>query len=104
MPQTPYNAPVGVSYKNISGAGTITVKSGAGLLASINVNQAASAAAVTLYDNTAASGTKIGSIVYGAAATAPVSLPFGPNGGGINFNTGLVIVTSGSVDLTVAYR
>lgn len=99
MPQYPYNTAVGSAYQNIHNAGTTVVKSAPGVLHSIALNGGASAATVTLFDNTAASGTAIAQITLGAAVTAPMN----PVGYGVNFNTGLVAVATGTIDLTLSY-
>lgn len=80
---------------NISTATTTTVKSGAGLLHVLTINTAA-AGTITIYDNTAASGTKIATIAASAA---------GPNFiFDVVFTTGLTIVTAAASDITVSYR
>jgi hypothetical protein len=90
-------------YTHISTATTTTVKSGAGLLYAICWNKAVNAATDTIYDNTAASGTEIGIVteVVGGGA----GFPFGcTRYNGMQFNTGLTIVTSAASDLTVLYK
>jgi len=99
MSQQPYNAPVGLSYSHISNAGTNVVKTAPGMLQAININQGASAAAATVYDNIAGSGSVVAVITLGAAVTTPQPIPYG-----VNLTKGLAIVTTGSIDLTVVYR
>lgn len=86
---------------NITTATTTTVKSGAGFLHAIVINKGVLAGVITIYDNTAASGTKIGTITFGAAL---LSDPPGLALYDINFTTGLTIVTSAATDLTVSYH
>lgn len=88
-------------YQNITSATTTTVKSGKGTLARIVVNKAVLSGAITIYDNTAGSGTKIGTITYGAALLSdpPIVAEYE-----CQFSTGLTIVTSAATDLTVVYR
>jgi hypothetical protein len=78
----------------ISSATTTTVKSGAGVLHAIVIGETA-AGAITIYDNTAASGTTIGvlkaSIVEGTYIFDRA------------FSTGLTIVTAGASKLHVSY-
>jgi hypothetical protein len=78
----------------ISSATTTTVKSGAGVLHAIVVGETA-AGAITIYDNTAASGTTIGvlkaSIVEGTYVFDRV------------FSIGLTIVTAGASKIHVSY-
>ena len=52
----------------------------------------------TIYDNTAGSGTVIG-ILDAPATSDPVSLEYG-----VDFYTGLTIVTTGNWDLTIVYE
>lgn len=78
----------------ISSATTTTVKSGAGVLHAIVIGETA-AGAITIYDNTAASGTTIGvlkaSIVEGTYIFDRA------------FATGLTIVTGAASKLHVSY-
>lgn len=84
-----------LNYTNITSATTTTVKSGKGVLRSININTTA-AGAITVYDNTAASGTKI--------ATFPSSAVVGTRDFGCRFGTGLTIVTAAASDITVIWE
>lgn len=84
------------SYTNISAGATTVVKSGAGVLHSITVNTTA-AGAITVYDNTAASGTKIATI----AASPVIGSTFIYD---VSFGTGLTIVTAAASDITVSYK
>lgn len=84
-------------YKNITDQSTTTVKSGSGILHTICVNTPAATETITIYDNTAASGTKIGTITVYASINPCLTYD-------INFITGLTIVTAtASSDLTVSY-
>ena len=80
--------------QNITTATTTTVKSGAGVLGKIVVNTTA-AGSITIYDNTAASGTKIG--------TMKASIAEGSYSFDAAFTTGLTIVTAAASDITVCY-
>lgn len=76
------------------------MKSGAGRLQKIIFNKPLALSVVTIYDNTSASGTKIGTI------TLPVTLLSAEPVRDFNciFSTGLTIVTSGaSSDITIIY-
>jgi hypothetical protein len=69
------------------------------MLHSITFNTPAATETVTIYDNTAASGTKIETITV-PSSPAPVTLTYD-----VAFNTGLTIVTAtASGDITVAYQ
>jgi hypothetical protein len=85
------------TYQNITTAATTTVKSGFGNLHSIVIN-IPTANAITIYDNTSASGTKIGTITPTATAG------WGTYEYDVDFGTGLTIVTAGTPDITVCYR
>jgi len=89
-------SPVAVAprYVNISTATTTVVRVGAGTLRAIVANTPTGN--VTIYDNTAASGTKIGTIVFSSAA--PLVLQYG-----LEVNTGITIVTSAAADITVVF-
>ena len=82
------------SYSNITSGATTVVKSAAGHLHSITVN-ATAAGTITIYDNTAASGTKIG--------TLKASIVEGTYTFDVAFATGLTIVTGAASDITVSY-
>lgn len=81
---------------------TTVVKSGAGVLHTITLNKPVASSVITIYDNTSAAGTKIGTI------TLPGTLlTDGPHSAiyDVIFSTGLTIVTAtGASDITVAYR
>lgn len=90
------------SYNNIATATTTTIKSGSGFLHAISINTPVASSVITIYDNTAASGTKIATITLPA-----VLLAEGPYGVALNvsFSTGLTVVTAtGASDITVSYR
>ena len=84
-------------FVNITTATTTTVKSVAGVLCRIVVNKPITLGTVTIYDNTAGSGTKIGTITHSGAV--PYVLDYEAR-----FSTGLTIVTSGADDITVMYE
>ena len=94
------NVSVGWKFLNITLAAptTTVVKSGAGVLHTIVFNKPVATGVVTIYDNTAASGTLIGTITI-PASPLPVTLTFDAA-----FGTGLTIVTATAAqDLTVTY-
>lgn len=82
-------------YNNIASATTITVKSSRGKLKAIQVNTTANGA-ITIYDNTTATGTKIG--------TLKASIAEGTYHFGCDFFNGLTIVTAAASDITVIYE
>lgn len=82
-------------YRNIATGATTVVKTGIGVLKSITVNTTA-AGAITVYDNTAGSGTKI--------ATLKASIVEGTYTFDVAFKTGLTIVTAAASDITVSFR
>jgi len=82
------------SFANIATNTTTVVKSGSGHLHSIVVNTTA-AGAITVYNNTAGSGTKI--------ATMKASIVEGTYLFDLEFTTGLTIVTAAASDITVTF-
>lgn len=86
---------------HIAGAGTFEVQSSAGTLLSLNINDNPIGGTGTLYDTASPASLTdvIGILNFGTVA--PVSLPIGPDGRGVTLNHGLVIVTTGSADITV---
>lgn len=88
----------GYSFGNITDASTTTLKSGAGKLHSIVVNTRGVTSNVTVYDNTAGSGTKI--------ATIDTTLTTAVFEYDLAFTTGLTVVTTGGTpaDLTITYK
>lgn len=88
------------SYQNVATNTTTTVRTGAGVLHSIAVNKAVANGVITIYDNTAASGTKIGTITNPATLLdSAQTFEYG-----CGFTTGLTIVTSSTDDITVIWR
>jgi len=93
--------PGDVHYTHISGSGTTVVVSQAGArLRRISVNTPIASATITVYDNTAGSGT------VAALITLPstVSNPFGLDMWDMTMNTGLTLVVVGvGIDITVVW-
>lgn len=86
-------------YKNITTDTTTVVKSGVGILHTLTFNAPTATTVVTLYDNTAASGTKIGTITV-PASPMPVTLTYD-----VAFSIGLTVVTgTATSDITVSYQ
>lgn len=85
----------GNNYLRISSATTTTVKSGRGYLHGIILG-ATAAGAITIYDNTAGSGTIIGVL---KASIGEQTFMYN-----CQFGVGLTIVTAGASDLTVIYQ
>lgn len=80
---------------NITTATTTVVKSGSGVLRRITINTTA-AGAITVYDNTSATGTKI--------ATFPSIAVVGSYEYNVRFSTGLTIVTAAASNITVVWE
>jgi hypothetical protein len=91
----------GNAFSNIKTAATTTVKSGAGTLHRITVNTLIASATISIFDNTAGSGTTIGKLTLPSTITGvnPFTVEFD-----LHFATGLTIITSGLTDITVTYR
>lgn len=90
----------GYSFLNITAAAptTTTVRTGSGVLHCITFNKPVATGTVTIYDNTAASGTIIGTITV-PASPQPVTVFYD-----CAFSTGLTIVTgTAAQDLTVSF-
>lgn len=90
----------GYSHTNITAAAptTTVIRATPGILHTITFNKPTATAVVTVYDNTAASGTKIGTITI-PASPMPVTLTYDAR-----FETGLTIVTeTAASDITVTY-
>lgn len=89
---------VSFSYKNVTTDTTTVLKSTPGTLHTICVNTPAATGTVTIYDNSAASGTKIGTIT--SYASVPGCFIYD-----VAFWTGLTIVTATAApDITVSWR
>lgn len=89
-------------YTNITTQTTTTIKSGAGFLHNVVVNTPLASGVVTMYDNTAGSGSLIGTITFPATllSTGPVPVTYN-----VKFSTGFTVVTSGAnLNLTVGSR
>jgi hypothetical protein len=80
------------NYKSLTASGTTVVKSGAGQLRALITGTATGN--VTIYDNTAASGTKI----LDACALLVGTITFD-----VSFGTGLTVVLSGAGVASVTY-
>jgi len=88
----------GYNYRNITTATTTVVSSSPGILHAITFNNPVATSVITIYDNTSAAGTKIGTITV-PASPLPVTLLFDAA-----FGTGLTIVTATAAsDITVSY-
>jgi len=96
-------------YRNITGNTTVTVKSGNGVVRGISINNNTTGGTITVYDNTAASGTKIATFEIGTPSGGLLSSSGQPGPNFIpmvaEFAIGLTVVTSGSNsnNITVYY-
>lgn len=83
-------------YNHQAANGTTTIKSGAGFLHTITVGTVGATDTITVYDNTAGSGTVIAVINDATSGTYTLD---------VGFITGLTIVIAGTTapDVTVAY-
>lgn len=90
---------VGWNYSNQTATTTgATIKTGRGVLHAITFNKPVATGVITLYDNTAASGTTIATITI-PASPQPVTLTYD-----IAFSTGLeIVIATAAQDLTIAY-
>lgn len=96
-------------YRNMTGNSTVTVKSGNGVVRGISINNNNTGGTITVYDNTASSGTKIatieiatpsGGLLSSTGQQSPTYITMTAE-----FATGLTVVTTGSSnnDITVYY-
>jgi hypothetical protein len=85
-------------YLNITTDATTTVKASPGILHTICINTPAATETLTIYDNTSASGTKIGTTTLFASTNPCFTYD-------AYFATGLTIVTATAAgDITVTYQ
>lgn len=94
------NVSVGYNYTNITGQATTTIKSGAGFFHSLTINTPIATSIITIYDNTAASGTKIATITLPSTllAEGPTTAIYD-----VVYKIGLTVVTgTASSDITIA--
>lgn len=87
-------------FINIAGAATTVVKADKGILRSIIINKAVATGVVTVYDNTAASGTKIATITQPAAVVQSQAV-LGYN---VRCSIGITVVTSAADDITIIFE
>lgn len=91
--------PAGCSFANYAGAATNAVSAVAATLVAIIVNKAVATGVITVYDNTAASGTKVATITHPATLLhSQMVLPYN-----VYCATGITVVTSAADDITVVY-
>lgn len=83
------------SYSHITTATTTVVKNSAGFLHAITVNTTA-AGSITVYDNTAASGTVIAVL---KASVGEQTFTYN-----VSCSNGITVVTAAASDITVSYR
>lgn len=82
-----------VSYYHAAGTTAgVTLKIGAGNIQHLIVSQISNNAVITLYDNTAASGT----VIWTSGAMTTNAMPYDLEFGDIGFNIGLTLVVSGA--------
>jgi len=81
---------------NITTATTTVIRTSPGVLFSVVLNET-NAGVITIYDNTSAAGTIIGTIAVGAAAGSVFSYL-------CRLSVGLTVVTAGADDITVVWQ
>jgi len=84
-------------YAHITTAGTYNLKYSPGTLHRITLNSP-SGTLITIYDNTAGSGTVI-AVINTPSQANPVTLEYE-----LEFNTGLTLVTTGTWDATISFE
>lgn len=87
------------SYTNITATATTVIKAGSGVLNTITFGGPVATGTVSIFDNTAGSGTSIG-VITTPASPMPVTLNLN-----VRFSTGLTIVTAvAAQNITVSYK
>lgn len=86
----------GFNYTHITSATTTVIRTGKGRLHSIVINTS-TAGTITVGDNTTTGGTII-AVITAIASVGPAVCLYD-----VDFNTGLTIVTSATVDITVCW-
>lgn len=90
------SVPVSSVPANIAAEGNLLVKTGPGVLASVNVNTGVATSTVTLYDGTDNTGTKIG--VVDASTRGQILY-------NVAFTKGLfAVMAAANSDVTIGYR
>lgn len=104
MGQNALQAPLtGLSYANIAATGTLVVKASSGILYGMVINSATTGSVVTIYDNTAGSGTVIAAFTLGTITTPQPIVLYGGQYG-LRAKTGItVVVATQNCDLTFTY-
>ncbi len=90
----------GYNYTNVLTATTTAVKSGSGYLKRIVINKPVASGVITIYDNTAGSGTKIATITHPATLLqGEINIDYD-----VRFSVGLTVVTSSTDDITIVWK
>lgn len=89
----------GSTFQYISGAQTVQVKTGAGILHKVTVGTCVTGATVDLIDNTSGTTVNIQRITCPATVGNPFTVEYD-----LGFTTGLRVITSGATDVNVSYR
>lgn len=92
-------APVGWDYNNITSQTTTVVKNAPGFLHTITFNKPTATAVVTIYNNTAASGSDLVGTITVPASPMPVTLTYD-----VWMDVGITVKTAtADSDITVTY-
>jgi len=95
-------APTRPTPTNITSQATTVIKAGAGWLRRVVINQPVASGVITIYDNTAGSGTLVGTITLPGTllSDGPHSVPYD-----VYCATGITVVTSGATqNITVVFE
>jgi len=89
------------SHKFVSAAATTVVRTGPGILHSIVVGLPVASGTITIYDNSAGSGTVIGLITFPGTLLQdhPGTFLFD-----VAFTTGLTVVSVEDIDFTITWK
>ncbi len=91
----------GYNYTNITTAATTLVKTGAGILHALIVNTPVGSGVIEMDDALTNTTPKIGTITFPATILSIGYLSYAYD---VNFNTGLSITTTGTMDITVVWK
>ena len=84
-----------LSFLNMASTVSTVVKTGAGMLHAIVINKSANGT-ITVYDNTAGSGTKIATLKASVVENSYIY--------DLKFSNGLYVIPGAAVDVTYVYR
>jgi hypothetical protein len=107
MVQSAYNRVLGYKYAHMSGAQSLVVKTSAGVISNVLINNASNGSTISIYDSNSASTLTpvIGIATIGAAIVGPgINTMYPGDSDAVTTNTGILVVTTGTIDITIIYN